>query len=157
MPGPDECIIKACEDSWDKEFLAGTPNSKNCSGFVKSVCKLLGVPMDETAQADGIVKAMSSWAEIATGKEAAQKAASGKLVLAGLTSADHTPKAHNGHVVVVVSGELYRSKYPQCWGGSIGSAQSKGTKSVGECWNRTDRDKVKYYAYSSLQCNAKTS
>ena len=69
----------------------------------------------------------------------------GALVIAGLKSYEHTPARNNGHVVIVVDGTLYRGIYPMVWGGSIGNAQSKGTKSVGEVWNRADRDAVLYY------------
>jgi hypothetical protein len=58
----------------------------------------------------------------------------------------------NGHVAIVVSGELYKQKYPVVWGGSIASAQSKGSKTVGEVWNRADRDNVAYYAYGVVAC-----
>jgi len=52
----------------------------------------------------------------------------------------------NGHVAIVVDGPLYKGKYPICWGGSIGGAQSQGDKSTGEVWNRADRDSAVYYA-----------
>jgi hypothetical protein len=85
-----------------------------------------------------------------TGKVAAQRAGTGALVVAGLKSSDHNPARSNGHVVIVVGGALYRETYPLCWCGSIGSAQSKGTKSVGEVWSRTDRDSVVYFCSSGI-------
>jgi len=152
MASLDACLVSKCTEAWDEEFIKGTKNKDNCSGFVKAVAKKLGVPIDETANADGIVDALDgsdSWSKLATGKDAASKAGLGTFVVAGLKSGDHTPARNNGHVVIIVSGDLYKGIYPKCWCGSIGSAQSQGTKSVGEVWSRTDRDSVGYWAYGS--------
>ena len=147
----DGCIIDACKKSWDTEFITGLKNKDNCSGFVKAVAKELGVPLSETANADGIVDELAvspKWSKLSSGKEAAAKAGLGSFVLAGLKSEDHKPGRNNGHVVVIASGALYRDIYPVCWGGSTGAAQSQGTKSVGEVWNRADRDQVSYFGYN---------
>jgi len=156
MPTLDQCIIDKCVESWEEEFLKGTKNRDNCSGFVKSVAKKLGVKISDFANADGIMDEISkTWSPVSSGKDAAKQAAAGMLVVAGLKAKSHTPARANGHVVVVITGPLYRNTYPLCWGGSIGSAQSKGTKSVGEVWNRTDRDNVAYYVFSKPVCAAK--
>ncbi len=144
MDSLDQCIVNACKNSWDKSYLAGTPNKDNCSGFVQSVAAELGVPMprgNANAMVDGLEQ---SWTKLASGAEAAQKAAQGFLVIAGLKGRTY------GHVAVVISGPLYRQKYPMCWCGSIAGAvgQSQGLKSVGQVWNRTDRDRLNYYVYS---------
>jgi hypothetical protein len=123
----DKCIVDKCKLAWDEEFIPGMANKSNCSGFVKAVAKKLGIPISDTANADAIV---------------------------GLKGADHKPARTNGHVAVVVSGSLYRNKYPLCWGGSTGGAQSAGTKSVGEIWNRNDRDSVRYFVYGTAACSA---
>jgi cell wall-associated NlpC family hydrolase len=155
MASTDACIVEACKAAFDKEYIPGTANKDNCSGFVKEVARALGVVLPHTANADAIVDHVkANWSTVADGAEAARLAGTGKLVLAGLKAADHTPARNNGHVAVVVSGDLYRSKYPLVWGGSTGSAQSQGTKSVGEVWNRTDRDNVTYHAYGTLVCPA---
>jgi cell wall-associated NlpC family hydrolase len=155
MASTDACIVEACKAAFDKEYIPGTANKDNCSGFVKEVAHALGVVLPHTANADGIVgHLMTHWSPVASGAEASRLAGTGTLVLVGLKAADHTPAKNNGHVAVVISGDLYRSKYPLVWGGSTGSAQSKGTKSVGEVWNRTDRDNVSYYAYGTLVCSA---
>ncbi len=143
----NELVLQACEDSWTTEWIKGTKNKDNCSGFVNAVCQALCIPL-KNANADGIVGAIAGWTKVKDGVEAAQLAEKGTLVLAGLKSGDHTPKTTHGHVVVVISGTLYRGKYPLCWGGSIGSYQSKGTKSVGEVWSTTDRNAVIYRAYT---------
>ncbi len=149
MDSLDQCIVNACKNSWDKSYLAGTPNKDNCSGFVQSVAAELGVPMprgNANAMVDGLEQ---SWTKLASGAEAAQKAAQGFLVIAGLKGRTY------GHVAVVISGPLYRQKYPMCWCGSIAGAvgQSQGLKSVGQVWNRTDRDRLNYYVYSLASCS----
>lgn len=106
MDSLDQCIVNACKNSWDKSYLAGTPNKDNCSGFVQSVAAELGVPMprgNANAMVDGLEQ---SWTKLASGAEAAQKAAQGFLVIAGLKGRTY------GHVAVVISGPLYRQKYP---------------------------------------------
>jgi hypothetical protein len=155
VPSPAQCIVEAANAVWDSEFIKGTANKNNCSGFVKAVAKRLGIPLPETTNADGIADAVSkSWTAVASGAEAARLASAGSFVLVVLKAADHTPARNNGHVAIVVSGELYRKQYPVVWGGSIGSAQSKGDKSVGEVWNKSDRDNVSYYAYATLACKS---
>jgi len=153
MANLDQCIIEKSKESWEEEFLRGTKNKNNCSGFVKAVAKKLGISLPETANADAIVDFVGkNWKKIETGSDAAQQASMGTFVLVGLKGANHAPARNNGHVAIVVGGELYRKKYPLVWGGSIGGAQSEGTKSVGEVWNNSDRDSVVYYAYSLVVC-----
>lgn len=156
MASLDQCIVDQCKLAWDEEFIVGLANKNNCSGFLKAVAKSLGIPMTETANADTLVQNLidgDKWSEVESGSEAARLAGTGSFVVAGLKSGDHTPARNNGHVAIVVSGELYNKKYPKCWCGSIGAAQSQGTKSIGEVWNRTDRDNVGYYAYGTAACS----
>lgn len=156
MPSLDQCIIDSCKTSWEEEFLKGTKNRDNCSGFVKAVAKKLGVPLPDTANADGIVDHLDkNWKKLASGSDARLKAQTGSFVIAALKGSGHAPARNNGHVAIVVDGDLYRQKYPMLWGGSIGSAQSQGTKSVGEVWNTRDRDSVTYYVYATFACPAK--
>ena len=125
MDSLDQCIVNACKNSWDKSYLAGTPNKDNCSGFVQSVAAELGVPMprgNANAMVDGLEQ---SWTKLASGAEAAQKAAQGFLVIAGLKGRTY------GHVAVVISGPLYRQKYPMCWCGSIAGAVGQSQPEVG--------------------------
>ena len=149
MTNPDDCLLRACAAVWNESFIAGLRNSDNCSGFVKAVAHRLGIPIPETARADAIVDhIIGSWRELTSGEEAARQAGAGVLVIAGLKSSAHSPARTEGHVVIVVAGPLYRGQFPKVWGGSTGSAQSQGEKSVGEVWNRTDRSNVVYYAYA---------
>lgn len=153
MANLDQCIIEQCSVAWEGEFVKGRKNKDNCSGFVKAVAKKLGIPLPETADADGIAAVVSSgWARVPSGGEAARLASMGSFVLAVLKGGEHVPPRNNGHVAIVVSGELYRHQYPKVWGGSIGNAQSQGEKSVGEVWNRVDRDSVKYFVHASVVC-----
>lgn len=149
MESKDKAIVAACTDCWDKEFIKGLKNSQNCSGFVKAVAAKLGVALPQTGNANAIVDFIKGWSQLKSGADAMREAASGKFVLVGLKASQHKPVATNGHVAIIVSGKLYHSLYPPVWCGSIGSAQSKGDKSVGEVWNRVDRDKVVYYAHAT--------
>lgn len=133
-----EDIVAACR-KWYATF------SNDCSGYVRAVTRELGHPVD--GNADGIMNELArsaAWESIDR-ETAVASAREGKLIVAGLKSSEHNPTANHGHVVIVVDGPLYHDKYPLVWGGSIGSAQSRGTKSVGEVWRRSDRDHVHYY------------
>lgn len=89
MASLDQCIIDKAKESWEEELIVGTKNKNNCSGFVKSVAKKLGVPLPETANADGIVDSIaSSWKKLDSGEDAARQAAAGTFVLVGLKSSD---------------------------------------------------------------------
>jgi len=156
MESLDQCIVAACTRSWDMSHIAGTLNRNNCSGFVHSVAAELGVPLP-SGNADSIMGGLAQsaeWKKLDNGEEAAKKAAEGYLVIAGLKGNEHQPGRNNGHVAVVISGPLYRGKYPRCWSGSIAGSvgQSQGLRSIGELWNRTDRDLVKYYVYATVSC-----
>lgn len=140
MPGEPvttkESIVAACRTQYDL-------HSDDCSGFLRAVAADLGYPL--SGNANTLVDYFDrSWTTL-TRAEAIAAARQGVFVVAGLKGSDHNPPRNHGHVVVVVDGPLYHNKYPLVWGGSIGSAQSPGTKSVGEVWNRTDRDAVRYY------------
>ena len=151
----DQCLLDAVKAAYAESFLKGVPNADNCSGFVKSVAAKLGVSLPATADADGIADAVSTWTVVKTGAEAAREGATGHLVLAVLKGSDHSPARTHGHVGVVVDGTLYRNAYPKLWCGSLGGlAKSQGEKSVGEVWNRADRDNVTYYEFSTAVCHA---
>ncbi len=131
-----EDILAACKKHFDL-------HSDDCSGFVRAVAKELGYSL--SGNANSLVDQLDgTWTKIDRAK-AVELAKAGTLVIAGLKSSEQNPPATHGHVVIVVDGVLYNGKYPPVWGGSIGSAQSKGTKTVGEVWRKTDRDAVRYY------------
>ena len=119
-------------------------NANDCSAFVRAAAARLGYTF--SGNADALVDTFRlNWREIEEVGRVLLEVRVGRFVVAGLRSDEHTPKRSNGHVAVVVDGPLYHGKYPRCWSGSIGSAQSKGTKSVGEIWNQNDRDNVSYF------------
>jgi len=135
----NEEIVAACRKHY-------TVHSNDCSGFVRAVTAELGYPV--SGNANGIMNELANspdkWEPIDR-PTAVAAVRTGALVIAGLKSSEHNPPRNNGHVVIVVDGPLYRDTYPLVWGGSIGNAQSPGTKTVGEVWNRSDRDAVRYY------------
>jgi hypothetical protein len=145
MTTPADDLIKACQESWDEENLPGMPNSSNCSGFLRSVAHRLN-KTTFGGQADDMIQYIrNNWTPVDTGSDAAAWAAQGALVVAGLKGSEHKPKRGHGHVAVIVPGPIYRGKYPLCWSGSTGTAQSRGTKSVGLVWAPQDRDEVTYH------------
>ena len=114
----------------------------------------LWLPPDDDA--DALIDYWSkNWVAVKNGLAAANLAASGRLVVAGVKSDEYSPARDNGHVVIiapittsgpVTSKDLYHGKYPRAWGGDIGRKyMSKGTLSVGEIFNVKVRDKVHYF------------
>jgi hypothetical protein len=125
-------VVTACDNHWEKY-------KSDCSGFVKAVAGELGVALqgDANAIADAIKN--TPWKLLKDGVEAKQKAELGYFVLGALKASP------NGHVVVVVPGELNRSKYPTAYWGSLGRVGKKKT-TINWSWTVTDLEKV-YYAY----------
>lgn len=131
-----ESIVAACKKHYDLHY-------DDCSGFLRAVAGELGYPL--TGNANALVAHFDkNWVKLER-TAAIDAAKKGIFVVAGLAGSEHNPPRNNGHVVVVVDGALYNGKYPLVWGGSIGSAQSQGTKSIGEVWNKKDRDAVRYF------------
>ena len=76
-------VLDACQKAWEQEWVAGLKNLNNCSGFIKAVCQILGVPMADD-RADGIVDFLAEeWVKLPGPADARQYAATGQLVLAG--------------------------------------------------------------------------
>ena len=125
-----QTIVDLCEQHWDA-------NTRNCSGFVKSVAADLGIQL--TGQANSIIDQMqrSPWRILASGLEARRRAANGALVLGGLKADPH------GHVVIVVDGPLSHGKYPTAYWGSLGGVAKKNT-TINWSWVAADRDNVIY-------------
>ena len=135
------------------------PQKYDCSGFVKAAVNgldnaSLKVPTDDDA--DSLIDYWSkNWVVVDGGLAAANLAASGRLVVAGVRSGEYSPARDMGHVVIiapitkdgpVTTKDLYHGKYPRAWGGDIGRTyMSKGTLSVGEIFNRGVRDKIHYF------------
>lgn len=128
-----DLVAIACEKHWETY-------KSDCSGFVKAVASDLGLSLTGQANdlSDQIQK--SPWLKLKDGAEAQQKAALGFFVLGALKA---TP---NGHVVVVVPGELSGGKYPTAYWGSLGGTGKKKT-TINWSWTATDRDLVSYSYY----------
>jgi hypothetical protein len=136
MPDADR-VKNACEACFGA-------HSDDCSGFARAVADRLSVVLQ--GQADEIVDALRTsgdWKVLPDGLAAAESAAGGKLVIAGLKGSEQVhPDAH-GHVVVVVDGPLERDRYPTAyWGKLHGAGQKNST--INFAWAPVDRDKVTY-------------
>lgn len=134
-------IIDECEAKFEA-------NKSDCSAFVKAVATKFSVNL--TGQADSIVDQIrgAGWTQLAhDGVKAKDKADNGWLVIAGLKSSDNVPPQTNGHVAIVVSGELdaTHKKYPTGYWGKLGGVGEKN-KTINYAWNTQSRDKVFYAA-----------
>jgi hypothetical protein len=130
-------IIDACEAEWDA-------HRSDCSGFAKAVAARLGVTL--TGMADDIVGEIQQvpWTPVADGPTAAQEAAQGRLVVAGLNGADQqVPEPAHGHFVVVVGGPLAHDLYPTAYWGQLGGVGKKDM-TLNWAWREGDRDHVVY-------------
>ncbi|MCW3110384.1 MAG: hypothetical protein JWQ09_4890 [Segetibacter sp.] len=137
-------VIEACEANFE-EFKS------DCSGFVKAVVRSVA---NTTLQgtADDIVDFLNhtnGWTVLSDGdgQAAKEKADNGWIVVGGMMNTELTPIRSHGHVVIVVTGDLDpgHKKYPTAFWGMFGGVGAKN-KSLNFSFNRTDRDKVHYYA-----------
>lgn len=131
-------IMKFCEQEWDN-------NQKNCSGFVRAVAQHLNVAL--VGKANQIVATISgaNWVQLADGIEAKNKADDGWFVVAGQTGQEHDPPQQDGHLAVIVKGELKDGKYPTGYWGSEDGLGAKNA-SITKSWNPKSRDRVHYAA-----------
>jgi peptidoglycan hydrolase-like protein with peptidoglycan-binding domain len=129
-----QSVTDLCEKHWEA-------HKDDCSGFVKAVATDLNVTL--TGQANDIVDQIqkSPWKILKDGKEADSEARAGKFVVAGLKDDP------NGHVVIIVPGELAHDKYPTGYWGHLGGVGYKNT-TINYSWKSTERDKV---IYASIQ------
>lgn len=127
-------VVAACEKYWDAY-------KDDCSGFAGAVAGELGILL--AGQANDIVDLMGTfwWHTLSDGAAANIHAILGYFVIGGLKK-----NPGNGHVVVVVPGEVNQGKYPTGYWGSLGGVGKKAT-TINWSWNATDRDKVKYAYY----------
>jgi hypothetical protein len=151
MAGLAEPIVKACKRNYEQD-------KDDCSAFVRDVAASLGIQL--VGNADAIVDYMTAhWTQIPTGIQANGWASTGCFVVAGLRSSDHAGHRAHGHVAILAGSGVDAGQYPYLWGGSIGSAQSQGGKSVNGVWGPADRDHVKYFMspYVGVVVAAKSS
>jgi hypothetical protein len=122
-------------------------NADDCSGFVRAVATQLGVDLE--GQADQIVDTIryaNGWTRLPDGIAAAQNAAAGELVIAGLKGSEQAKPDLHGHVVVVVAGPLADGQYPSAYWGRLGSGGRKD-RTINWAWKAEDRDRVSYAAH----------
>jgi len=119
-------------------------HQNDCSGFARAVAAQLGVPLQGLA--DDIVQALRSgegWTRLSNGPAAAQAAAAGFLVIAGLKGSEQAHPDPHGHVVVVVAGPLTRGLYPSAYWGRLGGGGAQD-ETINWAWTAADRDRVTY-------------
>lgn len=129
-------IIAQCESVWGA-------NKSDCSGFAKAVCGQFQVTM--SGQADNIVDQIqgTDWTRLSDGVAAKRAADQGQLVVCGIKGASLSPPEPNGHVAVVVSGELAHGKYPTAYWGKLHSVGRK-KETLNYAFKQADRDKIIY-------------
>lgn len=138
-------IIAACESNFE-QFKS------DCSGFVKAVAHTVSDRLSLHGNADDLVDFLDNgngWSPLPNGdgKAAKQKADDGWLVVAGMKNTELTPVRSHGHVAIVVSGDVdeVHNSYPTAYWGMFGGVGAKN-KTLNYSFNRTDRDRVHYYA-----------
>ncbi len=140
---------KVLQTAWTKEHVQGIPNSKNCSGFIHTVMQQHGVyvPMSPNLNADGIIDFIDmNWLKVGTGETglaaAMLLAGQGKLVIVAAKSGE-LGHAH-GHLAVVMGRN--NGTYPFLYGGSIGTAQTQGDKTLNYIFPKSKMSILRYYA-----------
>lgn len=134
-------IAKVCSDIWPD-------NNLFCNKFVIAVAAKLGVTLSGVA--DKIVDEIAGpgWTPLDyDGAAAAAAAEQGKLVIGAQKGSKHVPPADEGHVVVVVKGDLAFDKYPTAfWGSDVDKIREKGggDHTVNYAYNKDSRDSVNY-------------
>lgn len=125
---PPSSVRELCEELLDAH--AGDP-----SGFVRAVSQRLNI--DLSGMANDIVDQMQQkdkgWEVLPDGATAAEKAASGYLVLAGLRGDTQKNPDPHGHLAIVVSGPLAQGKYPTAYWSSLEGGSGKG-KTINWAW-----------------------
>lgn len=132
-------IINECEAKFEA-------NKSDCSAFVKSVASSFSISL--TGQADDIINQISNsnWTIIKDGLDAKKQADLGWFVIAGLLGSENVPPQKNGHVAIIVTGQLAQNKYPTGYWGKLNDPDNAGkNKTINWAWNKDSRDKVKYF------------
>jgi len=133
-------VIAVCKVEWPM-------NQADCSAFVRAVASALGVTLN--GDADQIVNQIggAGLEALANGPAAKNAADQGKLVIAGLAGANHSPPRDHGHVAVVVGGPLDPAyhRYPTGYWGTLNGVGEQA-KTLNWAWRKEDRDHVVYAA-----------
>jgi len=123
-----------------------------CNLFTADTLNTLGVSdLNDKKANDQIDYMKRNWIEITSAEAAQELANRGTPVVAGV------PEEGSGHTMIVIPGKLKelpdKKFYPMVKGGGKGDGQSDGTKCAGQCWKKSKRKEIKYYAppkYSSM-------
>jgi len=142
----NEMLQQAYDDKW----VPDTPNSKNCSGFLKSAGRRLGFNLPD-GRGDDILAALEQspdWESLGKGNEALKKAIdyvkARRLVVVGATAHDYGQ--HRGHVAILLP-KFGPNHAPLVYCGSEGGAASKGTKTIREVWRASKHDILRYFLH----------
>ena len=152
MGEANDKLRKAYNDSW----VAGLSNSKNCSGFLKTLARVYAFSLPD-AKADGILtylKDSPEWVHLGNGggglMAAISAAASGALVVAGASSADYG--GSDGHVAILLPKKAGPHNAPLIYGGASNeAARSPGTKTIREVWRPTGHQHLQFYKHPTIQ------
>ena len=132
-------VRDACEACFDA-------NADDCSGFVSAVAIQLGIDLEGLAdQIVDTIRHGNDWARLPDALAAAQNAALGQFVVAGLKGSEQAKPDLHGHVVVV-DGPLADGRYPNAYWGRLGGGGRKH-RTINSAWKAEDRDRVSYAAH----------
>ena len=136
-------VRNACETNF-------SANSNDCNKFLKAVSNSLGSNIPQDKDANGIVDFLENgngWTKlpVGNGSAAKQQADAGMFVVAGLRGPEHADHRANGHVCVIVSGELDANGFPRGYWGSITPGLAKKDSSIRKVWRAEDVVNVRYY------------
>jgi hypothetical protein len=147
--------------AWNASWIPGTPNSANCSGFLKSAASLFGFVLPDR-NADGLVDALeaqsdgptAAWERVGRGQpgldSAVQLAGRGRLILAAAKSVEYGQ--NNGHVAFLLpklSGPPHNA--PFIYGGAQATAaRSRGDLTIRQVWSPAKHGVLRFYAHRSL-------
>src|SRR6516225_1976220 len=122
-------------------------HANDCSGFARAVAGELEVQLHGLAnEIVDTIRGGNGWTPLRNGAAAAESAATGKLVIAGLKGSEQTHPDPHGHVVVVVKGPLADDRYPTAYWGRLGGVGEKD-KTINWAWRPGDRDEVTYASH----------
>jgi hypothetical protein len=148
----NESLNQAYEEQW----IPGTPNSNNCSGFLKSAARKLGFSLPTNDTADGIIAYLTQsaeWDALGKGeaglKRAVTYAGLGSVVVAGATGHDYGQ--NKGHVAILLPKSSGGHHAPLIFGGSEGGPASKGTKTIREVWRPSKLDVVQFFVHRTAR------
>jgi hypothetical protein len=147
------------QSAYDAAWIKDLPNSKNCSGFIKSLGKVMGFSVPDK-NADGIIASLEQctqgnnfvaiWEKIANLDKALLKVQQEhKLVLVAATASDYGQ--NNGHIAVLLPKVSGAHEAPLVYGGAQSEgARSQGDKTIRQVWNPSKHNKLRFFAHRNI-------